>query len=196
MAQGVDARIKLAQAVAEKSETQERGLKGMFDVLNASNNKKGSDREYEPMLTFYELTGINCTDEYEFFVADYVTANQNEQDIMDWLYGDEDNLEGEQEEQLEEVQAEVVQAEEILPVPEEELYTQESPSDEMEFLFGFVLGLGTQLSACDQKVDVSQRHVTEPYNTVIIQSKGKRNRNGRSQKVIQGQLSILGYFGM
>lgn len=179
MAQGVDARIKLAQAVAEKSETQERGLKGMFDVLNASNNKKGSGREYEPMLTFYELTGINCNDEYEFFVADYVTSNQNGQDIMDWLYGDDDYLEEEQ--------AEEEQIEETLPIQEEEACTQESSLDEMEFLFEFVLG--TQLLVCDQKIDVSQKQ-----ETVSMQRMGKRNR--RNQKVIRGQRSVLGYFGM
>lgn len=189
MAQGVDARIKLAQAVAEKSETQERGLKGMFDVLNASNNKKGSGREYEPMLTFYELTGINCNDEYEFFVADYVTSNQNGQDIMDWLYGDDDYLEEEQaeEEQIEVVLTEEVQIEETLPIQEEEACTQESSLDEMEFLFEFVLG--TQLLVCDQKIDVSQKQ-----ETVSMQRMGKRNR--RNQKVIRGQRSVLGYFGM
>lgn len=59
MARGVDPRIKLAQAVSEKSETQERGLKGMFDVLNKTNNAgKDTQQTYEPMLTFYELTGI------------------------------------------------------------------------------------------------------------------------------------------
>lgn len=189
MAQGVDARIKLAQAVAEKSETQERGLKGMFDVLNASNNKKGSGREYEPMLTFYELTGINCNDEYEFFVADYVTSNQNGQDIMDWLYGDDDYLEEEQaeEEQIEVVLTEDVQIEETLPIQEEEVCTQESSSDEMEFLFEFILG--AQLLVCDQKVDVFQKQ-----EIVNMQRMGKRNR--RNQKVIQGQRSVLGYFGM
>ena len=59
MARGVDPRIRLAQAVSEKSETQERGLKGMFDVLNKTNNAgKDTKQSYEPMLTFYELTGI------------------------------------------------------------------------------------------------------------------------------------------
>lgn len=59
MARGVDPRIKLAQAVSEKSETQERGLKGMFDVLNKTNNAgKDNKQIYEPMPTFYELTGI------------------------------------------------------------------------------------------------------------------------------------------
>lgn len=59
MARGVDPRIKLAQAVCEKSETQERGLKGMFDVLNKTNNMgKGATQKYEQMLTFYELTGL------------------------------------------------------------------------------------------------------------------------------------------
>lgn len=59
MARGVDPRIKLAQAVSEKSETQERGLKGMFDVLNKNNNSgKDTKQDYIPMATFYELTGI------------------------------------------------------------------------------------------------------------------------------------------
>lgn len=59
MARGVDPRIRLAQAVSEKSETQERGLKGMFDVLNKNNNSgKDMKQNYIPMATFYELTGI------------------------------------------------------------------------------------------------------------------------------------------
>lgn len=63
MARGVDPRIKLAQAVSEKSETQERGLKGMFDVLNKANNAgKDNTQTYEPMQTFYELTGIKKYD--------------------------------------------------------------------------------------------------------------------------------------
>lgn len=59
MAQGVDPRIKLAQAAAEKSPEQIKGLKSMFDVLNQWHAGSGEKQEYKGMATFYELTGID-----------------------------------------------------------------------------------------------------------------------------------------
>lgn len=59
MAQGVDPRIKLAQAAAEKSSEQIKGLKSMFDVLNQWHAESGEKQEYKGMVTFYELTGID-----------------------------------------------------------------------------------------------------------------------------------------
>ncbi|MCI9439536.1 MAG: hypothetical protein HFH85_20760 [Lachnospiraceae bacterium] len=57
MAQGVDPRIKLAQAVSEKSPEQVMGVKSMFDVLNQWHAGNGEKAEYKKMLTFRELTG-------------------------------------------------------------------------------------------------------------------------------------------
>lgn len=65
MAQGVDPRIKLAQAAAEKSPEQIKGLKNMFDVLNQWHAGSGEKKEYKKMLTFYELTGIDLKNELE-----------------------------------------------------------------------------------------------------------------------------------
>lgn len=59
MAQGVDPRVKLAQAAAEKSPEQIKGLKSMFDVLNQWHLGSGEKKEYKKMLTFFELTGID-----------------------------------------------------------------------------------------------------------------------------------------
>lgn len=59
MAQGVDPRIKLAQAASEKSPDQMKGLKSMFDVLNQWHAGSGEKKEYRKMLTFYELTGTD-----------------------------------------------------------------------------------------------------------------------------------------
>ncbi len=59
MAQGVDPRIKLAQAVAEKSPEQMKGLKSMFDVLNQWHAGGDGKEEHRKMLTFLELTGID-----------------------------------------------------------------------------------------------------------------------------------------
>lgn len=58
MAQGVDPRIRLAQAASEKSPEQMKGLKSMFDVLNQWHAGSGEKQEYKKMLTFQELTGI------------------------------------------------------------------------------------------------------------------------------------------
>lgn len=65
MAQGVDPRIKLAQAVSEKSPEQKKGLKSMFDVLNQWHTGSGEKKEYKKMLTFQELTGIEYHPEKE-----------------------------------------------------------------------------------------------------------------------------------
>lgn len=61
MAQGVDPKIKLAQAVTEKTPEQMKGLKSMFDVLNQWHSAAGERQEYKKMRTFEELTGIDIT---------------------------------------------------------------------------------------------------------------------------------------
>ena len=58
MARGVDPRVVLAQAVAEKSEQKERGLRKMMDVLNQRNNQGKGEVHYEKMPTFSQLTGL------------------------------------------------------------------------------------------------------------------------------------------
>lgn len=97
MAQGVDPRIKLAQAVSEKSPEQMKGLKSMFDVLNQWHTGSEEKKEYKKMLTFYELTGIEYhpesqngtqlwaengekVDLYEFFGFG-VSQEQEEQEV-------------------------------------------------------------------------------------------------------------------
>lgn len=58
MAQGVDVKVKLAQAMSEMDSISGNGLQDMFDVLNQEN---GADEniysDYRPMLTFKELVG-------------------------------------------------------------------------------------------------------------------------------------------
>lgn len=61
MAQGVDPKIKLAQAVTEKTPEQMKGLKSMFDVLNQWHSATGERQEHKKMKTFEELTGIDIT---------------------------------------------------------------------------------------------------------------------------------------
>ena len=73
MAQGVDPRIRLAQAAAEKSPEQVKGLKSMFDVLNQWHTGNGEKKEYKKMPTFNELTGIDLKKELEksgLFITD------------------------------------------------------------------------------------------------------------------------------
>lgn len=65
MAQGVDPRIKLAQAASEKSPEQVMGVKSMFDVLNQWHAGSGEKKEYRKMLTYRELTGEECISEEE-----------------------------------------------------------------------------------------------------------------------------------
>lgn len=88
MARGVDARVILAQSMADKSEQKERGLRKMMDVLNERNNKGKGDISYIKMPIFSELTGITEIPDYEdiFSEFEYVTG----QDIMALLNFDEE----------------------------------------------------------------------------------------------------------
>lgn len=65
MAKGVDARVILAQSVAEKSEQKERGLKQMIAAINERNNQGKGDMNYEKMLIFSELTGFETVPDYD-----------------------------------------------------------------------------------------------------------------------------------
>jgi len=83
MAQGVDARIKLAQAVADQSGNQEKGLKSMFDVLNKNNYGTGVAKEYVTMPNFYELTGLQEIADMDDPLSQYMALN--DMDILDIL---------------------------------------------------------------------------------------------------------------
>ena len=65
MAKGVDARVILAQSVAEKSEQKEHGLKQMIAAINERNNQGKGDMNYEKMLIFSELTGFETVPDYD-----------------------------------------------------------------------------------------------------------------------------------
>lgn len=88
MARGVDARVILAQSMAEKSEQKERGLRKMMDVLNERNNQGKGTANYRRMPIFSELTGIIEIPDYDdiFSEFEYVTG----QDIMELLNFDEE----------------------------------------------------------------------------------------------------------
>lgn len=84
MARGVDSRVVLAQAVAEKSEQKERGLRKMMDVLNQRNNQGKGDVEYDKMLTFSELTGLKEVPNIEDVLSEYEwLAGEDILDLLD-----------------------------------------------------------------------------------------------------------------
>lgn len=56
MANGVDSRIRLANAVAGECEDTEDSIQSMFDVLRQRDEEE-EDTSYVPMLTYYELVG-------------------------------------------------------------------------------------------------------------------------------------------
>ena len=64
MAKGVDARVILAQSVAEKSEQKEHGLKQMMATISERNNQGKGEINYEKMLIFSELTGFETVPDY------------------------------------------------------------------------------------------------------------------------------------
>ncbi len=57
MAQGVDTRIRLAQALSNMDEETGKELQSMFDVVNSANNSSEEDSKYQPMLLLRELIG-------------------------------------------------------------------------------------------------------------------------------------------
>lgn len=57
LAEGVDPRVELAQAMSRKDTSDRISLENMFDVL-AENTKEEDAEEYRPMPTYYELGGI------------------------------------------------------------------------------------------------------------------------------------------
>ncbi len=57
MAQGVDARLKLVQALASNDTESQNELQNMFDVIAASKGDDTSYADYRPMLTYDELMG-------------------------------------------------------------------------------------------------------------------------------------------
>ena len=57
MAQGIDVKLKLAQALSHMDEQSGADLQGMFDVLQADNIEDGAYGTYHKMLTLEELIG-------------------------------------------------------------------------------------------------------------------------------------------
>lgn len=87
MAQGVDARLKLIQAIASSNTESQNELQGMFDVIAAATDDNSDYSNYKPMLTFKELMGEDA----EHFVSDVdrMTASGNSaNDIFDLLFND------------------------------------------------------------------------------------------------------------
>lgn len=58
MAKGIDARVRLAQAVADKSDKKRQGLKKLIDAINIANNRGKEEEQHELMPNFTELTGL------------------------------------------------------------------------------------------------------------------------------------------
>lgn len=57
MANGVDEKIKLAQALSSHDNTSRNDLQGMFDVINQDEFDDSQYRDFKPMLTLKELVG-------------------------------------------------------------------------------------------------------------------------------------------
>ena len=66
MANGVDSRMKLAQAMADMDSITGNGLQEMFDVLGADNGEDAAYSNYKPMLLFKELIGEETAPEGDF----------------------------------------------------------------------------------------------------------------------------------
>lgn len=77
MAQGVDARIKLVQALASNDTESQNELQNMFDVIASSSEDNTSYADYRPMLTYGELMGRHEE-----------TGKDAVEDLFDFLFSD------------------------------------------------------------------------------------------------------------
>lgn len=80
MANGVDSRMKLAQAMADMDSITGNGLQEMFDVLGADNGEDTSYSNYKPMLLYKELIGEEAVPE-----GDFDTVKTGQFTLMDLL---------------------------------------------------------------------------------------------------------------
>jgi SNF2 family DNA or RNA helicase len=80
MANGVDSRMKLAQAMADMDSITGNGLQEMFDVLGADNGEDMSYSNYKPMLLYKELIGEEAAPE-----GDFDTVKTGQYSLMDLL---------------------------------------------------------------------------------------------------------------
>lgn len=74
MANGVDAKMKLAQSLSNMDNDTGSDLQGMFDVINQTDFDDSQYKNYRPMLTLKELIGIdkeNKIDESEDFLDSF-----------------------------------------------------------------------------------------------------------------------------
>lgn len=80
MANGVDSRMKLAQAMADMDSITGNGLQEMFDVLGADNGEDMSYSNYKPMLLYKELIGEEAAPE-----GNFDTVKTGQYSLMDLL---------------------------------------------------------------------------------------------------------------
>lgn len=87
MAQGVDVKLKLAQAMSDMDSINGNGLQDMFDVLNQDNTDMSAYSDYVPMKTFAELMGddyvVSKDTENVFDVFDSMTDTFNFDAFLD-----------------------------------------------------------------------------------------------------------------
>ena len=81
MAQGVDTRVRLAQALSNMDHETGKELQSMFDVINDTSSDGADDGKYTPMLLLHELIGEDAALER---TVEELRTTENE-DIFDIL---------------------------------------------------------------------------------------------------------------
>lgn len=78
MAQGVDVKLQLAQALASDDNVSGADLQNMFDVLNADDTSEDKYGKFKKMLLFSELTGMQAA-----ITAAEIPSDDEDVDIFD-----------------------------------------------------------------------------------------------------------------
>lgn len=134
MARGIDPRVVLASAVAEKSEQKEKGLRQMMDVINMRNNQNKGNISYVKMKTFYELTGYesvpNIDEEMEMLTDEelFELMGWNDEQVQSMV--EVTTISNIYEEESKEI---------VVETKEHRLETGASPNEEIDDFLKFIL---------------------------------------------------------
>lgn len=164
LAKGVDARVKLAQALANGDTSDRKSIENMFDVLAKNNATDSEDDDpygdYVPPKTFYELTGFSS--DY-FNVARGNDSSDSEYDDFLALFGNENS------------------SEIVADVTMKEIENTSDKEESFEDVFGDFFSVFGDTDDNGAEVE----------NYMEIKEPKKKKRSNRKSVVPEGQVSLL-----
>ena len=177
MANGVDPRIRLANAVAEENEDTEGSIQAMFDVLRHKDVEE--DMAYVPMLTFYELVGHDAQtiEDYAQFITIPLPGGRSIQtdELFDLVFGESTQ---------DELESQIIDLDESAyrEVPEEKTY--EIPAQLLEKKPEIISIEESLLEVLELLPDIKSSYKKET----------KKDAKKKGKGLIDGQINILDLF--